>query len=259
MVRPALSGALLLAGTRLDLGDAADLLGSVTIRQYISKAVQLLQATPQWPDTAAALIRLAGYLDDQDIPIDYQRRRQLDYSQLLPRAEWLRLSRQAQTMREPALYAEAARCMLFEQLSGMPAWCAPFASPPGGRRGQNPATRLAAILTPALASGLHESAARFLARQGITGEPVAWDPPAGLLDGLRLPGTDPGEIELEHLHQLIRHDRVTTATAARRLGTSRAAVELSLYQHPAPQTLTSAKARPKPPRQVPSRDQFAHY
>ena len=79
-MRPALSAVLLLVGTRLDLSDAAELLGSATSRHYISKTLQLLQDTPQWHDVACALERLAGYLDEHGTPIDYRRRRQLDFT-----------------------------------------------------------------------------------------------------------------------------------------------------------------------------------
>ncbi len=85
VLRPAISAALLLVGTRLDLADAAILLGSATSRHYISKTLQLLQGTPQWHDAARALERLAAYLDEHGTPIDYQRRRQLDFTSLARR------------------------------------------------------------------------------------------------------------------------------------------------------------------------------
>jgi hypothetical protein len=56
--------------------------------------------------------RLAGYLGKHVIPIDYQRRRQLDFTSLLPDAEWQRQWDQAGMPRDPALYAQAARRML---------------------------------------------------------------------------------------------------------------------------------------------------
>ncbi len=81
------------------------------------------RATParpeQWPD-AAALIQLAGYLDAHDTPIDYQRRRQLDYRRLLPTSQWRRPCRQAQAPRQLDGYGHAAKCVLFEQLSDTP-------------------------------------------------------------------------------------------------------------------------------------------
>jgi len=259
MVRPALSSTLLLVGTRLNLTDAAELLGPATGLQQISKTVQLLQATQQWPDAAAALIRLAEYLESSDIPIDYQQRRQLDYRRLLPAAEWRSLCRRARTPRDPSVYAHAARCVLFEQLSGTPAHLAQFGSAAITPAFRAKMTRLAAVLTPALADGLQQSAASFLTRQGVTGEPVAWDPPLRLLDGLHLPGTDPSQIDLEHLHRLIRADHASIATAARRLSATPETIQLLLHQHPAPAIPATGKTTRRPARQIPSREQFEQY
>ena len=58
----------------------------------------------------------------------------------------------------------------FQKISGRPAASGPF-QPGPGKRGQPAESRLPAILTPRLASGLSESAAAFLARQHIVGEP----------------------------------------------------------------------------------------
>lgn len=255
-VRPALSAALLLAGTRLDLADAAGLLGSSTSRHYISKTLQLLQDTPQWHDVACALERLAGYLDEHAIPIDYQRRRQLDFTSLLPGAEWQRLWDQAGMPRDPALYAQAARRMVFQKISGSPAASGPF-QPGPGTRGRPAESRPPLVLTPRLASGLRESAAAFLARQHVTGEPVNWEPPVTLLDGLSLPGTDPGAIDLGHLHQLVRRDHLGPVAAARRLGTTRAVIDLLLDHDPAPEAAPPRAATRL--RKVPSREEFTAY
>jgi hypothetical protein len=254
--RPAISAALLLVGTRLDLADAAGLLGSATSRHYISKTLQLLQGAPQWHDTACALERLAAYLDEHGTPIDYQRRRQLDFTSLLPDAEWQRLWNQAGMPRDPALYAQAARRMLFQKISGSPAASGPFQPPPGAR-GRPAESRLPMVLTPRLASGLRDSAAAFLARQHISGEPVTWEPPVTLLDGLNLPGADPAAIDLGHLHQLVRRDHLGPVAAARRLSTSRTVIDLLLDHDPAPET-APPRAAPRP-RRVPSREEFTAY
>lgn len=256
-VRPALSGALLLVGTRLNLTGAAEALGSATSCQPISKTVRLLHATGQWQDAAAALTRLAGHLDAHDIPIDYQRRRQLDYRRLLPTAQWQRLCRQARTPRDPGVYARAARCVLFEQLSGMPANLAPFGAAASTPPFRAKMARLAAVLTPDLASGLQETAASFLSSHGITSEPVSWDPPMHLLGGLHLPGADPGGVDIEHLHRLIRRDDVSLATAARRLGTTSQTIQMLLLSHPAPPIPAMPKTSTRPARELLPRDLLA--
>jgi hypothetical protein len=107
-----------------------------------------------------------------------------------------------------------------------------------------------------VAGGLRESAAAFLARQHATGEPITWEPPAELLDGLSLPGTDPGTIDLGQLHQLIRRDHLGLTAAARRLGTTRAVIDLLLDHDPAPETAIPP-ATAKHPRRIPSHEEFA--
>jgi len=158
--------------------------------------------------------------------------------------------------RDPALYAQAARRMLFQKISGSPAASGPF-QPGPGRRGRPAESRLPMVLTPRLASGLRESAAAFLARQHVTGEPVTWEPPVTLLDGLSLPGADPGAIDLGHLHQLVRRDHLGPVAAARRLGTSRAVIDLLLDHDPAPEAALP-RAEPRS-RRVPSREEFTAY
>jgi hypothetical protein len=257
ILRPALSSAVLLVGTRLGLADTAAQLGSATSRYDISKTLQLLQSTRQWPDIAAALNRLMDYLDTHDIPIDYQRRRQLDYRQLLPSSEWQRLCRDAGTSWGSDVRARAARCVLFEQLSGMPSNFAPFDTGTAVRNLGGAMNQFAAVVTPDLARGLQESAADFLARHGIPDEPATWQPPLRLLDGFDLPGVDPDQIDLQRLHQLIRTDQVSTGTAAKRLGTTDLAVHIRLQGQPAPPRPRAQRPTRQPGREVLPREVLA--
>jgi TniQ len=78
ILAPVLSSAVLLAGSRMDLDETATRLGSVTDGRTISRILQLLAGDPCWEAIAAAVTRLAAYLDDHDVPIDYHRRRRLD-------------------------------------------------------------------------------------------------------------------------------------------------------------------------------------
>lgn len=233
-LRPALSAALLLAGTRLELADAAHLLGGATTPLRISTTVQMLHATPCWPDICAGLDRLVDYLDTHDVPIDYQRRRQTDYRRLLPAAGWRRICREAGTTPGPAIRSHIARCVLFEQLSGMPPHLAPFSAGTTTPDFRTKTVQFGAVLTPALAAGLIQAAATFLHQQGITDEPLTWQPPASLLDGLDLPGPDPHQIDLPRLHHLVRIDQISIPTAARHIGVTTAAAHALLLDHPAP-------------------------
>jgi hypothetical protein len=71
--------------------------------------------------------------------------------------------------------------------SGIPSTCHQH-----GAAGWPPGTSAAFItcLTPELAEDLAHVAGEFLTRHQIRDEPPAWQPPAGLLNGLDLPGPD---------------------------------------------------------------------
>ena len=107
-------------------------------------------------------------------PIDYQRRRHLDYTGLLPETAWSRICRRS----VPAPRAHRPRVGICASAS-VPA-------PPSPTRcrqtRQRPAASLALFptrLTPELKAALDEYALTFLAEQGISDEPVHWQPPTG--------------------------------------------------------------------------------
>jgi hypothetical protein len=83
-LRPALSTILLLISSMLNLDEAARLIDSPVDGHAVSRVLQLLEKQDQWRGIRAALFRMADYLADTDVPIDYQRRRRADYAKLLP-------------------------------------------------------------------------------------------------------------------------------------------------------------------------------
>ncbi len=241
---PVLSSAVLLAGSRMDLDEAAAELGAVTDSRTISRILQFLAGDPRWEAIAATVTRLAAYLDDNDVPVDYHRRRQLDYSGLLPPRQWLDLCRRTGVSPGQGRRDKIARCMLFARISGLPVEAAPDFAAAGEAYFRAEAARFAAIRTPELAAALDAAARDFLARHRIRGEPVTWHPPLNLLSGLDLPGADPSRIEVTRLHELIRERAHPVRHAAEVLGTTVDAVRLVLDEHPAPAApLTAAQAR----------------
>jgi hypothetical protein len=243
-LRPALSIALLLVTSRLELAAAARLLASPIAGHAVSRVLPYLHARNEWPSIRAGLIRMAEYLAENDVPIDYHRRRQLDYSLLLPDDVWARICRDTATPGPGAIRARIARCFLFERLSGMPASSAPWALDDNAFR-----TLVADFprhLTPELARALDEHAHDFLflADHGIDGEPTAWRPPARVLEGLRLPGDDPDAVDLTYLHHVIATDGKKLGIAATRLGTSLDTVRYLLETHPAPRPARPSGAAP---------------
>ncbi|AMU75788.1 hypothetical protein [Mycobacteroides abscessus] len=127
ILRPAPSAAVLLVGTRASLPQATQMLDSPITGHAVSRILQLLQKRGEWADIQAALAAMADLLGDTGIPIDYQRRRQLNYAGLLPDELWIRMCREAGSRKNTSASARIARCYLYEQLSGHDATTAPFA------------------------------------------------------------------------------------------------------------------------------------
>lgn len=231
-LRPALSAILLLVNNRLNLEEAAGVLASPIEGHAVSRVLQLLEKQDQWSSIRAALIRMADYLADNDIPIDYQRRRRADYTMLLPHKVWAQICRDTATPGPRSVRAWIGCCFLFERLSGQPASTSPAALDDSAFR-----TKVADFprhLTPELAQALNEHAHDFFVDQGIDGEPVAWHPPRGVLDGLDLPGPDPAAVDIAGLHRVMADDGIKLGTAAHRLNTSLDTVRFLLEIHPAP-------------------------
>lgn len=240
-LRPALSMALLLVDTRTRLRDAAQLLDSPIPGQSVPHVLRKLYQSGHWQHVREALIRLADYLDTTDTPIDYRRRRHLDYSGLLPAAEWARICRDTGTAGGSAARARSVRYYLIELLSGMPI------KAPQASRGRIEALRKAAEfprhLTPELSNDLLDHAQHFLAIQGIPDEPVSWHPPIDHLHGLDLPGRGPDSVDISLLHELIRQDRHRLTAAAERLNVTLDDVRHVLECHPAPAVIQPPRRR----------------
>ncbi|MFJ8599094.1 LysR family transcriptional regulator [Streptomyces shenzhenensis] len=233
---PVLAALLLIPDSRTSLDQAAGLVGDVIDGIEISRLLQELDDLPQWPDIVTALDRLAAdHLDANGTPIDYGRRRLLDYSSLLPHDRWLEICRRTGTPPGTGRRERIARSQLFRRLSGLPA-----ESVPDDQGGLDSAEfratslRFSALQTPELAHALQEEALNFLASHHIRDEPVTWQPPTALLAGLSLPGPDPAHIALPRLHQLVRERQHPVQYAAQVLGTTVEAIRHVLDEHPAP-------------------------
>ncbi|MFL4905531.1 LysR family transcriptional regulator [Streptomyces sp. MMS24-I2-30] len=243
---PALAALLLIPGSRVSLNEAAELVGNVTDGIDISRLLQKLDDFPQWPAIATALIRLVDHLDADDTPIDYTRRRLLDYSELLPHWRWLEICRRIGTSPGAGRRERIARNQLFHRLSGLPAESAPdHQARPDESAFRAESLWLTALQTPDLARALQQEALDFLALHHIHDEPVTWQPPATLMAKLSLPGPDLADIDISRLHQLVRQRKHPVHHAAQVLGTTIDAVRHVLDEHPAPElppTETAARA-----------------
>ncbi|WP_232661237.1 TniQ family protein [Pseudonocardia sp. TRM90224] len=231
--RLALPCAIQLIGTRLGLSTSVRQLDSQVSAPGVSRILQQLENDPRWHGIYTALVRLADYLDTSDVPINYERRRTMDYHLLLPDEEWEPLCHAA-GIRPGSRRAAVARSVLFERISGLPSSRAPFAIDDNDFRGR--AGAFCSLLTPELAAGLDAAAKRFLSSQGIHAEPVTWHPPLSLLSRLELPGKDPSGVDVASLHHLVRQNETSLEDVAGQLGTTIDAVRHVLTETPAPQT-----------------------
>ncbi|WP_435238463.1 TniQ family protein [Streptomyces sp. YPW6] len=234
ILAPALAAAVLTVDSRTDFGTAGDLLGSVVHRMDVSHALQALDDQPEWLHIVTALTRLADHLDATDVPIDYARRRYLDYTGLLPRGRWGEICRRTGTHPGTDRREQIIRCYLFHRISGLPPESTPGAPNAGEALFRTDYFRFLAQQSPHLARAVDAEARAFLATQDIHDEPITWQPPKDLLNGLVLPGPDPEQVDISQLHHLVRQRRYAVQHAADVLGTSVEAVRYLLGEQPAP-------------------------
>lgn len=245
--RMALSCAVLLVGSHCSLSEAVRWLGDTTRTDSAAQLLAPRQWEPHWRATSLALIHLSDYLHSTPPPIDYAGRRQLDFTHLLPSQTWLQICRETGTPQGFGQKEFAARCFLFEMLSGYPARKAPYRNPYQdiGNVLWSRVRNFPFMLTPSLAVALHEEAARFLAEHHIK-EPLTWHPPLCLLDDLDLPNGSVDEMDTELLQRLANSPSANTHTLARDLGVDINSVRYQLEQRPirlSPQSTTDNRRR----------------
>jgi len=246
--RRVISAALLLVGTTLTMDEAAQLSSPDISGSDISRILQLLQNHANWEAVRAALTSCADMLAEGHAPIDYRRRRKLDYAHLLPDRDWDDICRRAGVSGKLRYSAQRPRCFLFEQLTGMPAGMAPYARSDWEFR--SGVADFPRTLTPELHGALGEYAQRFLAEHDINNEPTVWHPPTAVLDDLGCAADPTDGIDIVELHRLIRRDFLSVPAAAKHLHTTTDVVRHVLEQHPAPtpEPVLHPKPPPRPPR-----------
>lgn len=241
-LRHALSVAVLLVSSRRNLHNAAELVHSTIDAHAISRGLQQLRKHHSWTTIRAGIIAMHDHLKDSPPPIDYQRRRRLDYRNLLPDTTWEQVCRDTATPGVPPPHIRAARGFLYEQLTGSSA--ATTSGERARNTSRNDSDELVQYMTPELACALDEYAQAFLADKGIAGEPATWQPPTDLLETLPLPGIDPGTIDLTALHDAMSIPGTTPTAAARVLGTTTDIVCYLLATRPPPRAAATTSAGP---------------
>lgn len=237
-----LSVLLALVGSADSVHQASSRLGACEPPDRIAELLHQIHAHPSWPHIDTALKDLADYLDHGVCPIDYQRRRQLDYSELLPDTQWHELSRRALHFPGDSKRPLTVRRWLFERISCLPADQAPAIFALTSPQQRSDVSALSRLLTPELLGELDDYARAFLRRQGASTEPVTWSPPTTRLSGLDLPGTLLSQCPTGEIHRLLRDEHLVPRTIASRLGTSVDAVRCILNEQPAPLNTNQQRA-----------------
>ncbi len=232
LLPPSLAAITLLVGTRLTLNDARRQLMSPVSVAAASHALGAM-GQQHWSAFSTAVTLLADHLADAEAPIDYQRRRRLDYSALLPDDEWQRIRRIAGT---PGCGSEHARgkhvrLYLFERLSGLPDIAGPFTV---DRQQRKSTAGVPRQLTPELSTALDQHCREFLAANNIDDEPPVWQPPLSILDDLALPAPGLHTVDIDELHRLIGVEKHRIGVAAQLLGTTWDTVHYLLVTNPCP-------------------------
>jgi hypothetical protein len=208
------------------------------------------------PEVLRILTELAFALDAHDIPVNYQRRRDLAAgTTLIDDATWARVIREA-GMRLPLI--AYARRHLYELLTGCSLQTAP---PPYRVTSTDSQARYDdfVIGMPApLATALNEHARRQLDIWGIGDEPLQWQPPASWVTATTWPGADPAATDPAPIHHRLLRDHATPGQIAAGLGISPGHLRQVLRRQPLPRprrpvryTLipTAAPASPPPGQQ----------
>lgn len=171
--RSVLSIATLLVGSSLRPVEAAEVLGEAASANALNQRLWVLCGSPLWPSICAALARLSDYLNRYGAPIDYGRRRALDYSSLLEAGDWTTVCREAGLNLGCSAAVTWARKLLVEKISGGPATLASL----GGSASSVHPDAVDPVVLSALEGPVGDYAKRFLLRVGIDDEPVEWSPP----------------------------------------------------------------------------------
>lgn len=242
----ALAASLMLVNSQIGLPEAVKKVGGLIGQPALTHVLQALRDDPHYEGIQLALIRLAAYLDDHEVPIDYGRRRRLDYTALLPESDWIALCRRTLTEPGAGTRYQAARCYLLEKISGLPHTRIPL-TPRDTSTFRQGRERFPYLMTPQVSAGLDQIAIAFLDRNGVADEPLTWQPPTDLLAGLDVPRADPGDIDLADLHRRVRAGQAKTRIGAE-LGTDQRTLRSSPHppHRPSPRGREASRDCPPP-------------
>ncbi|MFZ3492595.1 TniQ family protein [Streptomyces sp. 5.8] len=191
------------------------------------------------PDVLTAICDIAHYLDEYGSPIDYDRRRRLVPDAPITPDQWKQLcfatgtqpGEQLNTKTTQTPRYRNAQRYLHHLLTGAdlndPRH--PLAIRTAGDRSRY--LTFSAELTLAQRDALRDHATGVLHRLDID-EPLTWEPPQTLADGLDLPGPHPDDIGLEEVRRIVITEQRPPGDAASELGTTLTHIRFALEHVP---------------------------
>ncbi|MFF4427051.1 TniQ family protein [Streptomyces sp. NPDC001549] len=190
-------------------------------------------------DVLTAICGIAHYLDEYDSPIDYDRRRRLIPPAPITPDEWRQLcfgtgtqpGEQLSTKTTQTPRYRNAQRYLHHLLTGAdlndPRH--PLAIRTAGDRSRY--LTFAAELTLDQRDALRDHATGVLNRLDID-EPLTWEPPQTLAEGLDLPGPHPDDIDIQEVRRIVITEQRPPGEAAAELGTTLTHVRFTLEHVP---------------------------
>ena len=233
LLRQVLSCSALLGSSSLSIGRVVEMLDTTLNEWTLWSFLSELGAEPHWSSVTIAFARLADYLTSHAVPIDYTRRRQLDYRSLLKDDDWYGICDSLDIRRGGPHTPAMARIYLFSRISCLPAEVATPKELHGNYSFSYGVRNFPLRLTSALAAELDRQARKFLISNEI-GEPVTWHPPLRLFDNLELPGASVDEIDIVELHETARRHPSSVTTIADMIDADVATVRHLLEKYPLP-------------------------
>lgn len=230
-LRHALSVAVLLAGSSMNLDQACAKLGHIYPTRSVARALHQLHTHPRWPDCVDAVAGIARTIAMVPSPIDYDRRRSLSYDSLLPDEVWQQICYGQAILMGRGVKSRLYRCWLFERLTGSPASSSSHASSTSKF-----AATLAALprtLTRVLADALDHAGRMFLDDRGLESEPLCWQPDFARAGTVTAP---PGADTIAWLHDMVVDGNMSMSAAADLLHTTVGAVRALLNDRPPQRT-----------------------
>jgi Bacterial regulatory helix-turn-helix protein, lysR family/TniQ len=183
-------------------------------------------------DALRILTELAFAIDDHDIPIDYQRRRDLAASTtLIGDDAWARMTREAGMRLAPAAHA---RRYLYELLTGCGLGTAPPPYRLTGAESHGSYSDFVLGMPASLATALTDHARHLLAGWGIGDEPLQWQPPDDWVTAATWPGADPARTDPAPIHHALLNGDTPPIQIAASLGISPGHLRQVLRRHPLP-------------------------